>query len=295
MSFPSHPSVAILFGMPTSRDRFDKKAKDSTWDYGRSFLACSSSDSAWTKYSEEVADVANKLILRAREYGFAVETDASLADVKESSRFADTMIIVAHWKGHLVAEGDLFADAVERVLNQTKNEDPLVQRVASRLKKQISNCEPSASRRLLALALNEEIATESAILGSKMSGAGPEINSAFARNTIDKAFGAILVPGNRLELIDGLHPPEHVACAVDKDYRGIIDFACCTSVILATSFKHIRGDSVRVLFSRGLLLPAQSMQLILEAISIMYATGGAYAEIKLGLDQALRDHLTHRD
>lgn len=293
MSFPSNPSVAILFGMPTSRARFFEKANDLAWDYGRPYLAGSSPESAWAKYSS-VADVAVDLIAQAKRHGVAVTTDANLADVESSSRFADIMIIVAHWKGHLVAEADLFADAVERVLDQSEVTDPLVRRVALSLKRRISSDERLVSRQLLTRELNQEIATESERLGSEISGAGRELIAAFARSVIDEAFSSILAPGNRLELNDGLHAPELVEHAVDSDYRGLIDFACCTSDVLTTCFKHVRGDSVRVLFSRGQLYPVHSMPLIREAISVMYSTGAAYAETKLDLERAVRDRLSHR-
>ena len=53
-------------------------------------------------------------------------------------------------------------------------------------------------------------------------------------------------PGNRLELLDGLHRKEAFEEAVAPDFDGVLDFAACTSTILADYVAHRRNNRVRL-------------------------------------------------
>jgi hypothetical protein len=52
-------------------------------------------------------------------------------------------------------------------------------------------------------------------------------------------------PGNRLELLDGLHSKESFEAAVAPEFEGVLDFAACTSTILADYVEHRRRNRLR--------------------------------------------------
>src|SRR5262249_47722059 len=68
----------------------------------------------------------------------------------------------------------------------------------------------------------------------------------FNRSELDAWWPEAFIPGNRLELADGLHPPEVIAAWVPSAWTGVADLSSCQSSQLIEQIKQGRPDRIVV-------------------------------------------------
>ncbi len=65
------------------------------------------------------------------------------------------------------------------------------------------------------------------------------------RSELDELFAGLVLPGNRLELFDGLHSKESIEKAIAPQFNGILDLTTCTSTVLADYISSRRRQRFR--------------------------------------------------
>lgn len=298
--------IAILFAIPITREEFYEKAADSQWDYGRKLLARRSIDEAFEQTYKPVTVVAKELIDRASRTNVSIYRRATLGDMVDATSEHDVVVIVAHWRGSVVEDTDLLSgwstamisngpeaiahvrERIQRFLRSADirlagsvNDRVARMKVVSVLNRLVVSGE---LREFLPHHIGTQIITHDLILDT------------LSRDLIDDAFDGALQRGNQLELFDGLHAPADVDRAIDSDFYGLIDLSCCTSSILGTYLKLIRGDRLRVLIGDQLIVPAPQLRLLERTLELLgRPPRGPYADARLALIQGLANHFRKQE
>jgi hypothetical protein len=273
--------IAVLLGIPTTLDEFVELAeRESSWDYGRPMVAGRTPAVAYREIYEPVAAAASHLTDNAARGGYTVVRRASLGDFRDAGRRFDVIVLVAHWKGAWVQRDDMLTGWENRLSRDSSPESVLGLLSGS--------CRERSTDRFVD-ATNELI--ESGELRRFLPDAfrnyevHPRILEALSRDLVDEAMAGALVPGNRLELFDGLHSMQAVDGALAGEFRGLLDLSCCTSSVLATFLQMTRGESAFVLASNHDLLPAQQLHLIAETLYLVHQSEGraSYRDARVAL------------
>lgn len=264
--------TALLLAIPLTLDELVASIARRS-DYTRRYA--SDPGSAWSNpsgYRDAVAGPMTRLADDARAAGIRVIERATLNDLAEATYRSSTVILVAHWKGAELAPSDLLIrDAAElsRRLSVPRGDAHLL-RVARKL---ASGCGPD---RTVAL-LNAHIAKAAKRMvreaWRRRDGIRVDLPvvtaAARARLTLDEVLGDAVLPGERLELADGLHDAEAVDGAVAPLFSGVLDLTTCTSVLLSARLERAREGAFRTVQFRGALRPdvvALTLRRTFEAI-----------------------------
>ncbi len=303
----SRERIAILLGIPVTRDAFCERAADPRWDYGRKLLSVRSAEQVFEQIYEPVCTVANDLLRRAESEGVAVCLNACLEDLQSVSYTHDVLIIVAHWRNFVVEDSDLLEGWPIRLAQGAKDDvlrylvGEITRRAgAARVILEGSLANDRELRRRVVTAMNQLIDTGklTPFLPAEVSGITTHslITKTLSRDLLDNAFSGALRHGNQLELADGLHTVSAINAAIDPAFRGLIDLSCCTSSVLGTYLKLMRGDTLQVMMGDHLIVPAPQLRLIertLELIVLQPSTGYLEAKTVLvdGLGELHRNRL----
>jgi hypothetical protein len=267
------PRYAILFGIPVDRTGFDACMRgDVLPDYRRLLLG--SAAELWDQRYVRIAKAAQDLIDFGTTLQASVFTSATLNDLADASRSCDVLIILAHWRGWEVSDTDI-ADAIGAVT------DRLVDAGIEEFRD--TRC---LSRRDIARLLNRLIDNGTLLrrLHPTLADVASHeaIRTALARDVIDETLGAMIVPGNRVELYDGLHTPGAIDDAIAADFRGDIDLSICTSLVLASLISKRRRERVHVVHTVDPIDPLSCCVMIAEAMKVAKAQGRRYSSARLG-------------
>ena len=242
----------------------------------------------------EVGEPLTRLCAAATELGVDVVTRATLADVGVRAVGNRTVIVFAHWKGPEVSTDDVISmdPAVfrARVASATTPVgrwlfDALApKRGADRRRwaPWISAAEaPRSVLDILKGALDADLPHPRVLSGEAdevFEHADTRRNR--RRSELDTFFGGLLLPGNLLELDDGLHTADAVNAAVAPDFRGVIDLSACTSSHLADLFLSRRGGDCRAIQFTGTLSPFL-VALDIELALFLHDLGRPYLDARL--------------
>ena len=291
--------IAILLGIPSSREEFIDRANDPLWDYGRKLLAERSAQAAYSEFYEPVCCAAADLLHRSLTYGIDVRRMATLDDLRVAAERSDVIVIVAHWRDYTAYETDLL-DGWPRILSDVAASGTVLHEIATEvacvyqvdvrsLPDILSNTRSTRER--VANAINRVI--DGNRLGVWITAALRGITThhlirkTIARDLIDEAFAGTLQYGNQLELVDGLHSMAAVRDAL-SNFHGTLDLSCCTSSILGTSLKLARGDAIRVMIGDHLIVPAPQLQLFDATLDVLHTRPSLkYADVKALLADGL--------
>lgn len=255
----AEPRTALLLAIPLTLAEFVASVERRS-DYTRRYAA--DPGNAWAHpfgYREAVARPAVRLADDARAAGISVIERATLIDLAEATSRCSTVILVAHWKGAEIEPSDLVVRDVGDLSRRLSVPcgDPHLSRLARKLKSE--RC--GANR--IAVLLNAHIMRTAKRLmrESRRPRDGIRLDlpvvtaAARARLTLDEALGDALRPGERLELMDGLHGTAAVDDAVAPAFTGVLDLTTCTSVLLSAQLEHTRKAAFRVVQFHEALKP----------------------------------------
>jgi hypothetical protein len=280
------PRCAVLFGLPTNRMEFDAVAAGrAVPDYGRGLMRGQSAESVWAERYVRVVDTIRDLCETVAAVDGRTYPEATLSDVTSASAWCDTLILVAHWRGWLVAHSDFRepAAAVEHRLRAAGLGDLLARRNMS-MSEIVAGLNDVIARGTLQRRLVPE---------ADAYAPGVLLAATLGRDALDELFGEAIDPGNRVELYDGLHQPGALEGAIVPGFRGTIDLATCASQPLATIIKIRRGTRVQVVHTVDAVDPLPCCRLIGAAMRLAGDTGVGYAAARTTVASALRDYASH--
>lgn len=263
-------------------------------DYVARAASFGNASAIWSAGFAKVAAAAGALADQSRSLGVEVMERASLPDIARLFAKCSVVTVIAHWRGPEIVASDL-----------RKTADELVHRIAT---------DPSETASLLRAglprdALNElSPATGSTQQSSRLAelldrrlARGPllapppqgtewhldaETLYHTNRELLDGWWPEAIVPGNRLELADGLHDAASIAACVNPHWRGVADLSNCRSAQLGDFIKQSRDDRTVILTARE-VNPISRMG-VLTALYEMLAKGGYnYLEVRRALATAL--------
>lgn len=226
--------VSILIAVPLTEAEFRLRVRTSDW------LSRFSDPEIATHYWRDeyvpfVLEPLKDLLKKAESLRTKVE-DATLAALTRATTGSPVVVVMAHWKDSQVEFDDLSFGLVGEMFRErvSRFSSPLAQWLAAKFG------EPGglATEDILDLSLRIELPEE----GKQMSmiRESPISRAARRRDELDSIFEGMIRPGNRLELVDGLHSKEAFEAAIATDFSGVLDFAACDSTILADYVSHRR-------------------------------------------------------
>lgn len=255
--------VALLSALPHTREDLEIARVKPHGDYVRAVLKghALTGGEIWSMARPVLEAQANRLFLTCVENEVEVVCNAGRAELAAAAANCVVVIVLAHWKGERVetVPSDVtgsplqFDSALRRWAEARRRSIPEVR--LGRLR----DLPPRDARDQIAAWLNHDILNWAQWLFDDL---GDGFNSAFAtdswgrhyaRTLVDEHFGdAMLLPGARLELADGLWSPADVAACFPQDWSGVCDFVCCTSEYLADETKRRRRNATFRADSYGL-------------------------------------------
>jgi hypothetical protein len=182
-----------------------------------------------------------ELVEKAKSLG-AYVVNGDLDAAAQASKESKVIVVMAHGRNSEVAFEDLASghsrqDWRRRALQRSS---PLAQWVAVRLGQEALSIVDVFNESLKAELPDEPDGSKEIIVRES------DITcKARRREVLDSIFIEMIRPGNRLELLDGLHSKEVFEAAIAADFAGVLDFTACTSTILADYVARRRKYHVR--------------------------------------------------
>ena len=229
---------------------------------------------AWERDGEPVAAVASDLLHATEALGVLVAATPTLDNVTDLFRARSHVTLVAHWKGAALTRDDILVEPstlIERLQSTSGAVAEVISRrlhradLAAALGKQNSPARRGAAAELLNLLIIDDDNPLPGVLGSEREMVYRPWLRAQHRRLLDEMCPDLLVPGNRIELRDGLHTPSAIVQRIDPQWAGVIDLALCHSAVAATTFK--AGNCARrIAFNHEKILP----QVRLPVLRVLY-------------------------
>lgn len=280
--------VALVFGVPVSRQQFEELARrDHYWDYGR---AMNASRATWAErfdaHYAAAAAVMVDLCRVAEERGYTVYQRATLTDLVSAFSGHEIVIVVAHWKNSYVLDADLLPGwelALQTVLSDVANPLAIL----------LANCSNNNAQERGRVRDELNWLIRSRRLRPHMPGLNDQVRvgnlmlEAISREMIDLAFTGHLRPGNSLELYDGLHRAEQIRNAVAGAMPAVLDLSCCNGSVLATYLRE--HDEQQIISGDAPIIPAPHLRMVHWVLSNLGSDTRGYVELRLAIARALRD------
>jgi hypothetical protein len=229
--------------------------------------------------------------------GVEIIESASSADVRRVLRHGfRTITIFAHWKGHQVLPGDIVdpAAVANRLLDDSNEMAELIRRTtglsAAECMAAPSGTEPISARAAIAEKLTAAIEAEQALFdldfqGSDSVGLMPQELYELNRQAVDNWLAEAMIPGNRLELRDGLFFPKQVAELGFSDFAGCVHLGNCHSTILQRT---LTSPRCRVLGNEEISLPLPFFEVYRTVVGLLGAGRPSYPELWLDVIESVR-------
>lgn len=269
--------ISLLTALPHSPKEIEAARGNRMKDYIRQSLRGEqhSADTIWGQMKDSLGEKADQLFKSCAKQDVQVFRNAGRSELRTAADQSDVVIIVAHWKGSLLAAfpPDLLslpsevADRIEHCICERILPDDLpreIQRALSGEKARdlVTDKLNNAIRKWREWLRFEEL------VGDEVDSlvVSPAYGRGHARVEIDNVFGdEHLIPGSRLELADGLWSPADIAESLGTDWAGICDFFCCTSEYLAEEAKSRHPKALFRADSR-LLSPKRIFTALIELV-----------------------------
>lgn len=274
------PKCAILFATPTTREEFDCAAQPgSESDYMIGMLRGMDPVAVWASDYERVAGAARRLLTTAKTLKAGVYEKATLSDFADASRRYQYIVLFAHWRGAMFRESDLIGE-LQAFFDQLERNTWM------------RSIKPNGrDRNDLVDAFNEAI-TDLTLLDmlpepiAQMGRRSRALGETLCRDLLDESFAGLTLPGNRVELFDGLHTLDQMEGALWNRFSGEIDMALCNSEALATFIDLRRNNTVQHLHWPDLLHPLPEFLKVETTLRIMAEHGGSYIDTRLHVEEA---------
>jgi hypothetical protein len=229
------------------------------YDFVRSVARDRSPESAWEAHGADLAKLVGFLLETAGSSRMEVVSRANKSDFARAfSHACKVVIFVAHWRGSRLVGRDLLAEPEEVVALVNKADPPNIGRqtletIRDRFSRALADIAQirSANERQqhFASRLNEYIIQAPTILPGVL---GLNTNELLVigdiwletlhRDILDTCSSPLVLPGNRVELGDGLHSTSSLIELIPDHWSGLIDLTMCRSAIFGHQIKRGRSD-----------------------------------------------------
>jgi hypothetical protein len=211
-------------------------------------------DALWeTVYAHTVTTVTS-VAQAASAKGVTVVTNATLSDVRDLFRQFRVVTLVAHWRSARFYPAD-FLDPNQLIKALVQPPTSLIEKFVNILPQNwISTIQKLEADNDITQTLAKTLANEFNVFLESVK-LHPELvpNQTYQTTTydvdyqkylnriaIDGIFRDFILPGNRIEFFDELHPIEDFVTAIPQNYDGLIDFTVCNSVLIGDAIKRQR-------------------------------------------------------
>jgi hypothetical protein len=261
LSDPTDPEACVLLNcLPITRADYVKDyARWPEYDFVRGAARDHSPESAWETYGADLAQSVELLLETARSNRIMVASRAGKSDFAHAfSHGNKVVILVAHWRGSQLVGRDLLAEPEEVVALVDKADPPDVGRqtieaIRGHFRSALvdsSNIRSTNERQQhFASRLNKYIVQAPGILPGLLGLNPNELLvigdiwlETLHRNILDTCSQPLVVPGNRVELGDGLHSTSSLIELIPQSWGGLIDLTMCRSAIFGHQIKSGRSD-----------------------------------------------------
>jgi hypothetical protein len=261
LTTPTRPEeCALLVAVPLTRNAFLSDLEDTTrHDFARFVTGIGEPATAWCEQGYFFAELVKRVMDTAESYGVRVVREARLSDVTDTfSDFPAVVTIVAHWRGADLAGRDIRGEPkeiVERIANALSGQtarnavSELLGGFQANLSAVLAHEDRDERRSFFAKLLNEQILESNRLLPFFLPPVGVETTvvsdlwlRTWNRDFLDACAGGLILPGNRLELRDGLHDTRAIAACVPEAWSGQVDLTVCHSALLGQVIKDGRSD-----------------------------------------------------
>lgn len=264
-SDPTSPSeCAVLVAPPLSREAFledvamAQKTVPASRSRGDYALQLASKpqyqgdiDQAWLTDGAVVAQLCKEVITDAKAAGVRTYEAATTHCIVDAvANGARVVIIIAHWKGSRVKASDIRIKAIATIAS-TASTCVFGATIRSRLFELLERKAGSLRAAEIADELSKAVCSAAGYpiesgsfvdLDSYMNDPGRAGKIGAARDQLDALFPDLLVPGNCLELRDGLHKQNTISKLFVQEWSGIVELCVCFSMELALAIKNGRQD-----------------------------------------------------
>jgi hypothetical protein len=235
-----------------------------------------------------------ELVSKANSLGTQVRP-GTLNQLTSATERSSVVIVIAHWRDSQVDFDDLTVGLPRDAWRDRslKYGSPLAGWLASRLEIKpsplltgwfspfLSKKQPDSVDKVLREALQVELPEEDQ--GSHLTRVRESsvTRAARRRTELDLIFDGMIRPGNRLELLDGLHAKEDVEEAVASDFVGVLDFASCSSTILADYLGRKRKNKIRLVQAQNPIEFVGTAPILASTLELLSGGLFSYQEARL--------------
>jgi len=244
LQIPTSPSECLIaIALPTSQEEFYNAQKGGAYQDFVKGIKGKKPEDIWKEKYIGIAKKLNEVMMLAEQSEMTVLPRFKLADLRGLNSYT-VVTIFAHWRDHKIKSHDIINVPllIDKILNSNDS-------VGYLLKEIINTENTTHSSETLSKLLTK--AVESGVFlgfNEKRDESIPVFNrielSYRSREILDQWCPDCIVPGNKLELYDGLHSINLIEENISKKFRGIIDFAVCDSALL---YKKIKNSNRRVI------------------------------------------------
>jgi hypothetical protein len=294
----TRPALAVA--LPFSLDEVRRQlALPDRYDYARAMQGPTGGASAelvWEGHLEPVVAHLDSVLTELRELGIEVALRITRSELRLLFQRAQLVTVVAHWKGARLLPGDL-PDPValaRRILQEQSRVCDLLRSLIDRpALERVANAPDGpvgAHRVALARLLNGMIASETQLFGTSLPEHVqlmllPLEREEFNRQQLDAWFEELIIPGNRIELQDGLLTETEFAELIPAHFVGTIHAANCHSVLLE---RCITTPTRRVLATQDVLPPLMVLELYLSVVRMLPNSDVPYEQLWLAVLDGLK-------
>jgi hypothetical protein len=296
----TEPRPSLAVALPFSLDEVRRQlALPHRYDYARAMqgpTGGASGELVWEAHLEPVVAHLDSLLPELRELGVEVTPRITRDELRLLFQRSRLVTLIAHWKGARLLPGDL-PDPVtlaQRILREQSRVCDLLRSLIDRAALQrvadAPNGPISTHRVALTRVLNGAIASETRLFRSNLPEhiqlmLLPLEREEFNRQQLDAWFEELIVPGNRIELQDGLLTETEFAELIPANFVGTIHAANCHSVLLE---RCITTPTRRVLASEDVLPPLMVLELYLTVVRMLRNSEVPYEELWLTVLDGLK-------
>jgi len=249
----------------------------------------------WAEGFGAVANAVCTLVDGASRLGVMVQQDATLEDLGRLFANRSVVTLVAHWRGPQLTKQDLLTDpnVIGGRLAEEQSALPILFRtgLASDWWESLKKASTDAALPSRLAEFLDRRLSQLPPLKSPPPGTSWHMDLITLRHenraALDEWWPQAFKPGNRVELADGLHPPEVMGAIVPDSWMGIADLSNCQSAQLVSAIKQHRCDRV-VIANQYETKPLRRLTLLTVIYDLLSKSAINYADARIALAAKMR-------
>jgi hypothetical protein len=250
---------ALAFAIPLAREDFLRDLQPTSGkDFVKSFAAKRAivkPEVLWDDWYKQQANVALEIADEVDKLHVKIFFEVELSQLSTVLNSREVVALIAHWRDATVKVSD-FINVTSFVSKLIAGDSEVARKLTESLSKKFieqlhafDNSEASQKKLKAMLAERLNVALREIQLyrrdilpGDIAHPDSLQYRLYLNRVALEEAFTGELIPGNRLELFDGLYSIAEIVKHVPDPYARILDLTSCNSLILGEGIKRLRRD-----------------------------------------------------